>query len=157
MEKTARIRTFIPDIGTQPPRMALPRTAWVRFSRLGTGVVRSRSCLFKFPVAPSAALWVWCRRTNRWPCCHSLSNPSTSLWSAWPDPPGWWNNRIAAQQYPDYSHLVNLQPGQLPHKTTATWDNCHAGHVPPGQLPPRTITTHDHCHLGQSPPKTNAT
>jgi len=26
-------RTFIPDIRTHPPGMALPRTAWIRFNR----------------------------------------------------------------------------------------------------------------------------
>ena len=120
-ENTTRLRTFIPDIGTHPSGKALPRTAWVQLNRLRTGVGRFHPCLHMvWRDCPFCSLRVWCRGTSRWPCCPSLSNPSTSLWSAWPDPPGWWNNRIAAQQYPDYSHLVKLQPGQLPHKTTAT-------------------------------------
>ena len=27
---------------------------------------------------PFSVLWVWRRRTNRWPCCPPMSNPSTS-------------------------------------------------------------------------------
>ena len=45
-----RRRTFIPDTGTHPPGMTLPRTAWVRHNRLRTGVGRFRSCVRK---------WVW--------------------------------------------------------------------------------------------------
>jgi len=33
LEKTTRLRTFISDIGTHPPRKVLPRTAWVPLSR----------------------------------------------------------------------------------------------------------------------------
>ena len=46
--------TFIPDIGTHPPR-TLPRTAWVRLNRLRTGVGRFRSRLYKWGMASSAA------------------------------------------------------------------------------------------------------
>jgi len=46
------------------------------------------------------SLWVWCRRTNRRPCCPPLSNPSTSPWTAWPDGSGRWDNRVAAQHLP---------------------------------------------------------
>ena len=34
LHNTARLRTFIPDTGTHPPGMALPRTAWVQLNRL---------------------------------------------------------------------------------------------------------------------------
>ena len=37
---------------------------------------------------------------NHRPCYPPMSNPSTSLWTAWPDGPGWWNNRMAAQHLP---------------------------------------------------------
>jgi len=37
------------------------------------------------------------RGADRWPCCPSMSNPSTSPWSAWPDGSEWRDNRIAAQ------------------------------------------------------------
>ena len=50
------LRTFIPDTGTHPPSgMTLPRRAWVRLSRLRTGVGRFRSCLYKWGMASSAA------------------------------------------------------------------------------------------------------
>jgi len=45
-------------------------------------------------------LWVWCRRTNRRPCCPPMSNPSTSPWTAQPDGSGRWDNRMAAQHLP---------------------------------------------------------
>ena len=44
------LRTSIPDAGTHPPGMTLPRTACVRIHRFRTGVGRFRSCLYK---------WVW--------------------------------------------------------------------------------------------------
>ena len=50
------------------------------------------------------ALWVWRRRTNRRPCCSPMSNPSISSWTARPDGPGRWDNRMAAQHLP--RHLV---------------------------------------------------
>ena len=37
-EHTTRVRTFIPDIGTYPPGMAVPRTSWVVLNHLRTGV-----------------------------------------------------------------------------------------------------------------------
>ena len=39
----------------QPPRITLPRTAWVRLNRLSTGVRRFCSCLYKWSMASSAA------------------------------------------------------------------------------------------------------
>ena len=45
-------------------------------------------------------LWVWRRRTNRRSRCPPMSNPSTSSWTAWPDGPRRWNNRMAAQHLP---------------------------------------------------------
>jgi len=50
-----RLRTLIPDTGTHPPEMTLPRTAWVRINRLRTGVGRFRSCLYEWGMASSAA------------------------------------------------------------------------------------------------------
>ena len=45
-----------PRIGTQPPGMALPRTAHCRssFNRLRTGVRHFRSCLYKWDIPSSA-------------------------------------------------------------------------------------------------------
>jgi len=53
--RTPRDSTFIPDIGTHPPGMALPRTTWVRINRLRTVVRRFYSCLYKLGMTPSAA------------------------------------------------------------------------------------------------------
>ena len=87
LESTTRIRTFIPYIGTHPPGMAHPRAAWVRLKWLRTCIGRFRSCLLtQMRYVPSCSLWVWRRRTDRWPCCPSLPNPSTSLWGAM----AWW-------------------------------------------------------------------
>ena len=43
------------------------------------------------------ALWVWHSRTNCWPCCTPMSNPSTSPWTGGS---GWWDNWMAAQNLP---------------------------------------------------------
>ena len=45
-------------------------------------------------------LWVWRRRTNRRSYCPPLSNPSTSSWTARPNVPGRWDDRMAAQHLP---------------------------------------------------------
>ena len=45
LENTTRLRTFIPDIGTHPLGMTMPRTAWVRLNHLRTGVRHFRSYL----------------------------------------------------------------------------------------------------------------
>jgi len=42
-------------------------------------------------------LRVWRRRIHRRPCYPPMSNPSTSLWNAWPNGSGRWDNRMAAQ------------------------------------------------------------
>ena len=67
-----------------------PRTTWVRLGHLRTGVERFRSCLHKWVMVSLCGLWVW-RRTNLWPCCPSVSHPSTSPWTARPDTSGWDN------------------------------------------------------------------
>jgi len=51
LDNTTRLRTFIPDSGTHPPRMSPSRTACVRINRLRTGVGHFRSCLYKWRVA----------------------------------------------------------------------------------------------------------
>jgi len=52
LENTTRLRTFVPDIGTHPPGVALPRTASVRLNRLRTGIGCFRSFL-------ANGLWPW--------------------------------------------------------------------------------------------------
>jgi len=54
-DNPTRLRIFIPDTGTHPPGMALPRRAWVRLNRLRTGVGRFCSYLYKWGMASSAA------------------------------------------------------------------------------------------------------
>jgi len=75
--------------------MALPRTTWARLSASPMSDVSARA--YTTGYGPLCGLWVWRRGTDRWPSCASLSNPSASLWNAWPDGPGWRNNRMAAQ------------------------------------------------------------
>jgi len=55
LENTMRLRTFVPDIGTHPPEMTLPRTAWVRLNRLRIGVGRRTHPPCLHSMAPSAA------------------------------------------------------------------------------------------------------
>ena len=50
-----RLRTSIPNTGTQTPGMTLPRRAWVRLNRLRTGFGRFRSCMYKWGMASSLA------------------------------------------------------------------------------------------------------
>ena len=54
-DSPTKLRIFIPDTGTHPPGVTLPRRAWVRLNRLRTGVGRFRSCLYKWGMASSAA------------------------------------------------------------------------------------------------------
>jgi len=63
------------------------------------------------------SIWVR-RRTDCWPCCRSLSNPSTFPWSTRPDGSGWRNNRMAAQHLP--WDLVLLSSG-LKELTQTMW------------------------------------
>ena len=56
VDNPTRLRIFILDTGTHPPpRMPLPRRAWVWLTCLHTGDRRFRSCLYKWGVASSAA------------------------------------------------------------------------------------------------------
>jgi len=50
-----RLRTFIPDIDTHLPGMALPKTAWIRLNHLPSGAGRFRTCEHKWGVATSTA------------------------------------------------------------------------------------------------------
>ena len=68
LDNLTRLRTFIPDTGTHPPGMTLPRTARVRLNRLRTAVGRFRSCLYKWGMAFSAT----CE-------CGQKNRPSTML------------------------------------------------------------------------------
>jgi len=54
LDNTTRVRTFIPDTGSHPPGMALPRRAVVRLKHLRTDVGRFHSCLYKWGMASSA-------------------------------------------------------------------------------------------------------
>jgi len=54
-DSPTKLRIFIPDTGTHPPGVTLPRRAWFRLNRLRTSVGRFRSCLYKWGMASSAA------------------------------------------------------------------------------------------------------
>ena len=54
-DNPTRLRILIPDTGTHPPGMTLPRRVWVRLNRLRTGVGRFRSCLYNWGMASSVA------------------------------------------------------------------------------------------------------
>jgi len=54
LHNTMRLCNSIPDTGTNPPWMALPRAAWVWLNCFRTGVGRFCSCLHKGDMAPSA-------------------------------------------------------------------------------------------------------
>ena len=75
LKNATRLRTFITDIGTHTPGMALPRTAWVPPN--ASGVV-SPPLLTQMGYGPFCDLWVWRKGSDRWTCCPSLSNPSSS-------------------------------------------------------------------------------
>ena len=52
-ENASRLRAFVPDTGTRPVGMGLPRAAWVKLNRLWTRVRRFHSSLHKWGLAPS--------------------------------------------------------------------------------------------------------
>jgi len=55
LDTRTRFRTSIPDTGTYPNGIALPRTAWVQLNHLLTGVGRFRSWLYKCGLTSSVA------------------------------------------------------------------------------------------------------
>ena len=88
--------TRLPDAGTQPlewPSLEEPGSN-LTVSSLELGV-SAHVCTNK--VWPPCGLRVWCRRTNCWPCCPSMSSPLTSAWS---DGSGRWDNRMASEHLP---------------------------------------------------------
>jgi len=67
-KNTSRLRAFIPDVDTHTPEIALPRTAWVRL-KPPPHRCRTFPLLFtQIGCDPFCGLWVWLRRTDRWPC-----------------------------------------------------------------------------------------
>ena len=54
-DNPTKLRTSVPDTGTNTPGMTFPRRAWVRLNRFRTVVGRFRSCLYKWGMASSAA------------------------------------------------------------------------------------------------------
>ena len=53
LESTSKVRAFIPRVSSKPLGMSLPRTSWIRFNRLRTGVGRFHSSMYKWGLAPS--------------------------------------------------------------------------------------------------------
>ena len=79
---------------------------WPSQEESGSSLTASARCwtfpllLVQMEYGLLCGLWVWRRRTNCQPCCPPMSNPSTSLWTTWPDGSGRWDNRMAAQHLP---------------------------------------------------------
>jgi len=80
--------------------MSRRRSELITIDFNGCAEGNKNSRLHKWGMASFCGLWVWCRRSSRRPCCPSLSNPSTSPWTAWPDGSGRCDNRMAAQRLP---------------------------------------------------------
>ena len=78
-------RTYIRCLTPWTNYLAAPLTEWVQLIRLRTGVGRSCSCLHKWLMATSAACECNRVRSNRWPRCLPMSNPSNSPWISQPD------------------------------------------------------------------------
>jgi len=57
-DNPTRLGILIPDTGTHPPGMTVPRKARVRLNRLRTGVGRFRSCLYKWGIRMNDAITV---------------------------------------------------------------------------------------------------
>ena len=52
-ENASRLRAFVPETGTRPVGIGLPRAAWVKLNRLRTGVGRFHLSMHKWGLAPS--------------------------------------------------------------------------------------------------------
>ena len=52
-ENASRLRVFVPESGSRPVWMGLPRAAWVKLNRLRTGVAQFHSSMHKWGLAPS--------------------------------------------------------------------------------------------------------
>ena len=89
-----------PDIGTHPPGMALPRTAWVRNYRFCTVVGRFRSCLHKWGMAPSMDCVCGTEEQTVEHAVLHCPNNRPPYGMPWPDGSGWRDNRMTAQHLP---------------------------------------------------------
>ena len=52
-ENASRLRVFVPETGSKPVGIVLPRAAWVKLNRLRTGVGLFYSSMHKWGLAPS--------------------------------------------------------------------------------------------------------
>jgi len=101
-DSSTRLRTFIPNTGTNPPGITLQEEPGSGLSASApVSDVSAPACTNGiWPDGLVCGLWVWRRRTNCRPCCPPMSNPSTFPWTAWPDGSGRWDNWMAAQYLP---------------------------------------------------------
>jgi len=116
LENTTRLRNVIPNTGTHPPGMTLPRTAWVRLTAFAQV---SDVLLAQMGYGFLCGLWVWRRRTNHRPCYLPMPNPSIASWTSRPDGSGRWDNGMAAQHLPPRS-IVRPSSGQQQLAQTAS-------------------------------------
>jgi len=119
LENTTRLRNVIPNTGTHPPGMTLPRTAWVRLTAFAQV---SDVLLAQMGYGFLCGLWVWRRRTNHRPCYLPMPNPSIASWTSRPDGSGRWDNGMAAQHLPPRS-IVRPSSGQQQLAQTAKPNN----------------------------------
>ena len=111
LENTTRLCTFIPDIGTHTPGMALLRTACVQPNCLYNNV------RFSAPACTNG-VWplfrlTWSRR-DRWPCCPTMSNPLIPL------------HGLTALNAETFRFNVTFLPSRVCYENTRTCFSKHA-------------------------------
>jgi len=96
LDNPTRLRIFIPDTGTHTHGVTLPRTALTPSAPMS--VVSAPVCTNGVlpPLRPVSVA----QKNKPSTMLSSMSNPSTSSWTARPDGSGRWDHRMAAQHLP---------------------------------------------------------